>query len=164
VVAVSSDGIETEIFSYFEGETDASTLPPDPNGVAEDNLHIALRGLRGAPLEPGEIREVAFLPSAFHRRLRHQPLAWTTAEIERLTETEVAEVPAGEFEAIVYDVRVADGRMGRFHIEAAYPHRVVRWNWGSELGELTGSERMAYWQLNGIGGESHLEALGLGID
>jgi hypothetical protein len=158
------EAIESEIFSYFEGETGASTLTPEPDGVAEDNLFITLRGLRGAPLESGETREVAFLPSAFHRRLRHQPLEWTTAEIERLTETETAEVPAGEFEAIVYEIRVADGRTGRFHIEATYPHRIVRWDWGSELGELTGSERMAYWQLNGNGDELHLEALGLGGD
>ncbi|MBN1477549.1 hypothetical protein JXA47_12410 [Candidatus Sumerlaeota bacterium] len=155
------EGIESQIFSYFEGESGASTLTPEPDGVAEDNLFITLRGLRGAPLEPGETREVAFLPSAFQRRLWHQPLAWTTAEIERQVETEIAEVPAGEFETIVYEVRVADGRTGRFNVELEYPHRIVRWDWRSEIGELTGSERMAYWQLNGAGDESHLEALGL---
>ena len=47
-------------------------------------------------------------------------------------------------------------------MEAEYPHRIVRWELAPDVvGELTGSKRLAYWQLNGPGGESHLTDLGL---
>ena len=78
--------------SYFENESSERTLPGRTDGVLEDNLFIQLRGLRGDYLPPGGSREVAFLPSAFQRRLRHRPLAWTTAEIERLAEPETVTV------------------------------------------------------------------------
>jgi len=167
------DRVRGRLSSYFEGESAPLDLPARPGGVVEDSLFIQLRGLRGQPyLEPGRPRQVDFLPGAMTRRLRHQPLAWTTAEIERLADRERISVPAGDFDTIVYVVRVADGRLGRFHIEAAAPHRVVRWSWGTSLqtfappeagesGELTGSERLAYWQLHDNGDERHLEALGL---
>jgi len=92
------------------------------------------------------------------------PLAWTTATIERHDEPEPLEVPAGSFDTIVYDVTVADGRTGRFHIESDYPHRIVRYDWGDESAELLGSERMAYWRLHGEGDESRLEGMGLSVD
>ena len=70
----------------------------------------------------------------------------------------------------LYVVRVTGGREGHFHIEADYPHRIVKWAWSaaggvaaeaSESGELTGSQRVAYWKMNGNGGERWLEKLGL---
>jgi hypothetical protein len=33
------------------------------------------------------------------------------------------------FVAEVYEVRPADGRVGRFWIEQAHPRRIVRWQW-----------------------------------
>ena len=71
---------------------------------------------------------------------------------------------------MVYVVSVKGGREGRFHIEQQYPHRIIRWQWTSsgrgleearEHGELTGTVRVKYWNLNGNGDERHLEELGL---
>ena len=164
--------IEQRFFSYFEDESSTGTLPGRPDGVGGDDLFILLRGLRGAYLEPGQKRTVPFLAGAFARRLRHIPLAWGTAEIERLTGTREIEVPAGTFTVDVYVVRPDDGRVGTFFIEQPYPHRIVRWQWkatgtgrraseAAETGELTGTSRVEYWRLNSNGDERHLEQLGV---
>ena len=62
-------------------------------------------------------------------------------------------------------MRTENGREGRFHIEQQHPHRIVRWEWGpgraAESGELTGTVRVKYWQLNGNGDERYLDELGL---
>ncbi len=158
--------------SYFEGETAAGTLPAREGGLTEDSLYVVLRGLRGPFLEPGASVEVPFLPGAFHRRLNHRPIGWTTARIERAAAAEHVEVPAGSFSTIAYSVTTAEGRLGRFSIEEAYPHRIVRWSWGadrpvlrppdgSETGELTGTLRVSYWQLHENGDERYLKELGL---
>lgn len=160
--------------SYFEGESSASTLEAPRDGVAEDDLFILLRGLRGAYLKPGEKRRVSFLASSFYRRLAHQGLAWSSASIERPARTETVHVPAGTFVTDPYVVRTSDGREGRFHVEHDYPHRLVRWAWkadaakgqatwlgGTDSGELTGSARLEYWKLHDPGDEQYLEQLGL---
>ena len=51
-------------------------------------------------------------------------------------------------------------------IESAYPHRLLSWSWsrGAELldsAQLTGSQRMKYWELHGEGQESLKKQLGL---
>ncbi|MHC4101240.1 MAG: hypothetical protein ACYSW1_10230, partial [Planctomycetota bacterium] len=122
--------VTERFFSYFEGESVDHAVRRETDGVTEDNLFILLRGLRGPYLEPGARIEVPFLPGAFHRRLAHRQLAWTTAEIERRPGAESIEVPAGTFSTITYVVRTGDGREGRFHIEQQHPHRIVRWEWG----------------------------------
>jgi hypothetical protein len=147
--------------------------------VAEENLYVLLRGLRGDYLRPGERRRVHFLPGAFYRRLTHRPLIWSSALIERERATQPVAVPAGRFEAIVYVVKVDGGREGRFWIESAYPHRIIRWAWRStavptgkgwspaeatDSGELAGSARLPYWTLNHLGDEKYLKMLGLGTD
>jgi hypothetical protein len=165
--------------SYFEGESMPIRLPARPGGIPEDDLFIVLRGLRGDYLPPGRARSVPILPSPFHTRLTHRRAAWTTAEISRARDLEPVRVPAGSFRAILYTVRAAagragEGRTGRFWIEAAYPHRVLRWSWtaraeraegrladGTDEGELIRSTRLPYWRLNGEGGERYLSEMGL---
>ena len=160
--------------SYFEDESAARSLQWKKDGVAEDLLFVLLRGLRGDFLKPGETRTFPFLPGPFTSRLTHRPVAWTTATVERASRPERIQVPAGAFEADLMTVRVADGREGRFWIERAYPHRVLRWAWtpapnpggrmgsdGVDGGELTGSNRLPYWQLHGSGDERYLRELGL---
>ena len=168
-----ADRISERLFSYFEDETSESSIERKPDGIAEDNLFVLLRGLRGAFLPPNRTRSFPFLPSPFHNRMAHRAAGWTTAEIERLASPETIRVPAGSFATDVYVVRVAGGREGRFHIERAYPHRVVRWTWKGntgrtasrpgalETGELAGTARLQYWKLNGNGNESYLARLGL---
>jgi hypothetical protein len=157
--------VRQQLFSYFEGESSEDKLKRKPSGVTEDNLFIRLRSLRGPYLDPGETVQVPLLAGAFHRRLTHRPLEWTEAEIERRPETESVQVPAGTFTADLYVVRTNDGREGRFWIEQVHPHRIIRWVWGpgpaAETGELTGTVRVKYWQLNGNGDERYLDELGL---
>ncbi len=162
-----------QLFSYFQGESSTITVDGKAGGISEDNLFILLRGLRGDYLEPGQTRSVPFLPGAFHRRLTHSPISWQTAEIKRLAEPESVEVPAGKFSTFVYVVTTDDGRKGRFFIEDDYPHRIVSWTWeagssasrrgreASETGQLTGTARLKYWQLNDNGDERYLDRLGL---
>jgi len=162
--------------SYFEDESAQRRLQRMKEGIAEEELFIRLRGLRGEWLRPGERRTVPFLPAAFYRRLTHRPLQWTTASIERSGRDEVVTVPAGRFDASIYTVSTGDAREGLFHIERAYPHRVLRWEWkavgkpagrgwspseGLDAGVLTGSARLPYWRLHEVGDEKYLKLLGL---
>lgn len=177
-------GVSGVVHSYFEGESRAYRLPAKPRGIAEDDLFLLLRGLRGDYLPPGRTRSVHLVTSPFVSRLTHRPASWTIADIARARELQGVTVPAGAFRAIHYTVRVGDGRTGRFWIEAAYPHRVLKWSWtaaprgrgragggrpavtgggdGLDEGELIRSTRLPYWRLNGPGGERYLSEMGLG--
>jgi hypothetical protein len=115
---------------------------------------------------------VPFLTGSFWGRLAHRHPTWTRATIERPAGTELLEVPAGTFDTFRYRVAIDGGRTGQFWIESDYPHRIIRWEWraGSddaarieETGELTGSRRLRYWQLNGPGDERLLPELGLPV-
>lgn len=167
-------GVSGVVHSYFEGESRAYRLPAKPRGIAEDDLFVVLRGLRGDFLPPGRTRSVHLLTSPFVSRLTHRATAWTMADVARARELQRVSVPAGAFRAIHYTVRVEDGRTGRFWIEAPYPHRVLKWSWtaegrrggsrsgeGQDEGELLRSTRLPYWRLNGPEGERSLEEMGL---
>jgi len=159
---VYRDAIEGYAASYFEDESGAIVLDRPDGLVSEDNLFVLLRGLRGDYLAAGESRKVKLLPSLFFSRLAHRSLAVTDATITRAGAPESVTVPAGTFEASRYDVAIGD-RSGRFWIEAAYPHRIVRWELPPDAsGELTGSARLEYWRLNGEGDEKYLKEIGLG--
>ena len=161
--------------SYFEGESAEQTVEVPDRLMTEDALFVVLRGLRGPFLAPGEKRELPFLASPFVRRLAHRPLAVGKATIERRGDTESVTVPAGTFVADVFVVTPDDGREGRFWIERAAPHRVLRWAWtrtgsggagqaglgGTDAGELTGTSREPYWKEHDPGDEKLLERLGL---
>ena len=168
----SGSKLSQRLSSYFEGESAERTLDIPTGGVLEDELFILLRGLRAPYLSAGGGRTVPFLASPFYRRLAHRAAIWTTARIERLARPEIVVVPAGSFATDVYVVRPADGREGRFNVERSHPHRIVRWAWkpttaggrreGMDIAELTGTERLEYWRLNGPGHERYLGRLGLG--
>jgi len=174
---VDAHRITERVTSYFEDETSAREIDRPRNGITEDELFIALRGLRGDYLRAGERRSLTLLPGALYRRLTHRPLAWTTATIERLAKPQTVRVPAGTFVAHVYVVRIQGGREGRFEVEREYPHRIVRWAWtapqgrdpatgwsrpeGNDSGELAGTARLQYWKLHGEGDERYLNMLGL---
>jgi hypothetical protein len=162
--------------SYFEDESAERRVQEVKDGIAEEELLVRLRGLRGEWLRPGERRTVPFLPAAFLRRLTHRPLQWTTASIERSGRDEAVTVPAGRFDASTYKISTGDGREGLFHVERAYPHRMLKWEWsavgkptgrgwspseGLDAGALTGSARLPYWKLHEVGDEKYLKLLGL---
>ena len=165
-------GVRQWLRSYFEGESADRTLPAMKGGISGDQLFVLVRGLRGDYLKPREPRRVTLLPSAIDRRLGHRPLAWTGATITRSAAPERIRVPAGTFAANVYRVASGDQRVTTFWVEAAYPHRIVKWESGWGLGErrtnepresaeLLGSARLPYWQLHGNGEENYLKTLGL---
>lgn len=148
--------------SYFEGESGPINLERPGGGITEDELFIALRGLRKEFLAGGQSQTQPYLPGSFHSRLSHQKQQWTEATITRAKELAVVDVPAGKFTTIVYDLRIGDGRAGVFWIESEYPHRIVKWTLPPDvMGELTGTQRLAYWKLNAEGNEKYLDALGL---
>ena len=165
-----SDGLQEDLWSYFEDESRSRRLESPANGVVEDALFILLRGLKGDYLGPGDKRTVPFLSGMLEDRLRHGMLEWTTAEIERAVEPDAVHVPAGPLRnAALYVVRVAGGRTGRFWVEPDGRRRIVKWTWtgpgtdaeASEAGELAGTLREAYWKFNGPGNEKQLRRLGL---
>jgi hypothetical protein len=154
--------IRGSVASYFEGESGPVVLGRPKGGVTEDELFIALRGLRGDFLAAGEAHTVPYLPGCFHSRLSHRAPEWTQATIARMKELQTVTVPAGTFACILYDVRIADGRTGGFWIESEYPHRIVKWSLPPDVsGELTGTQRLEYWKLHGQGDEQYLYQLGL---
>lgn len=163
--------LHQRVASYFEGESLERTLEAPSGGIQEDQLFILLRGLDGPYLKPGETRSVPFLASPFYRRLAHRPAEWGAAKLTRRAAPDSVRVPAGSFAADVYDVQIPGGREGRFHIDRAYPHRVLRWEWraaahgprlgGTDLGELTGSTRLEYWRTHDPGDERYLTRIGL---
>jgi len=167
-----------KLSSYFEGESAMREDRRPKGGLLEEELFVRLRGLNGDYLAAGESRTVPMLLSAFRRRLTHQPLRCTEARIERLAAPRSVLVPAGRFKAIVYSVKIANGAEGVFLVEAAYPHRIIRWEWkqapgsgaaregawgsdSDDSGELAGSARLSYWKLHGEGEERYLARLGL---
>lgn len=169
---VNDHAIDETRHSYFEGESGARTIPRE-DGLLEDELYVRLRGLRGAFLEAGASLETRILTGPLMSRMRHQPGEWQPARIRRSNSPRPVTVPAGTFEADVYEVQLP-GRTGRFHIEREYPHRILRWSWqsgpadgpaeflgGDETGELTGSARLPYWRLNGPDGGRYRADLGL---
>lgn len=167
--------LEARYASYFEGESADHTVKVPEGLVTEDDLFVVLRGLRGAYLAPGAKRTVPFLASPFVRRLAHRSLAVGEATIARSEAPENLTVPAGTFASDVFVVATDDGREGRFWVESAAPHRVLRWAWkravavdggraglgGTDAGELTGSAREPYWKQHDPGDEELLEKLGL---
>lgn len=160
-----SGRIQGVFHSYFDGEADGTEdLEFPKDGVFEDSLPVLLRGWNGEYLKPGESRTVPFLPSLMWARLRHRPLAWTTATITRPAKPTPVVVPAGRFGANVYEVKVANGRTLTFAVEAEPPFRLVRQTGpdGEEL-VLKGSTRLAYWKLNGPGGQKYLKQLGMSV-
>jgi hypothetical protein len=153
------------LHSYFDGEADASdSLPLPQGGVFEDALPILLRGWKGAYLKAGESRSVPLLPSLLSSRLSHRKLAWGRATIRRSADTAVLDTPAGRFEVVTWTVGVEGGRTTTLAIEAKEPYRLVKRS--DDAGEelvLLGSSRLAYWKLNGPGGERYLKELGLRV-
>ena len=169
-VLFDKDAINETRFSYFEDESGTKLLERPRDGVAQDALFIWLRGLRGEFLPAGGRRTTPLLSGILESRLRHHPLEWSAATIDRAPQPVSVRVPAGNWEnAIYYEVKAEDGRMGRFWIEPDGDRRILKWSWSesgrgeaSESGELAGTRRTTYWKENGSGDEQLLRQLGLG--
>ena len=149
--------------SYFDGEADGTeklALPED--GVMEDALPILVREPAGAFVPAGGSKTVPFLPSLLRSRLEHKPLAWGKATISLEAEPRSVAVPAGRFEVRRWTLAPVGAPVITYDVEIAPPHRLIAWAGADgEKAELLGSDRLAYWQMNGPGGEQALKNLGL---
>jgi hypothetical protein len=140
-----------DVRSPYQDESGKKTLPRKPDGLIGDQLLVWMRGLRGAPIEPGATKTLPLVADAFERRMRHSDALWTTATIARDAANAPHEVPAGTFDAICYRIRTSDARVGEVWVEAASPHRILSWKWMRleellDSAELTGSVRTKYWE------------------
>ena len=151
--------------SYFDGEADGTDdLPLPADGVMEDAVPILVRGWLGDWLPRGGSKSVPFLPSLLRSRLDHRRLAWGRATVSRAASSSRLTVPAGAFEVETWTVAEEGGRTLTFFVETAVPFRLVKWTSSDgEEGALLGSKRLAYWQMNGPGGEKSLKDLGLRV-
>jgi hypothetical protein len=157
----SKDGLRHRSFSYFDGEGDTfRELEFPEGGIDFDRLFIAVRQLPEPLLERGATRELPLFDRLERSRFVHRQAAWRPGRIHRRAETASVEVPAGRFEVDVYEVGLA-GENYRFDVEAAFPHRLVRWTGpDGEKAELLGSMRSKYWQQHAEGDERLLKKLG----
>lgn len=149
--------------SYFDGEADqTATLAMPADAVSEDALLSWARGFAGPVVRPGGSVTAPLVRSLRESRLSHRPESVGRAVFARAAAAQTTRVPAGTFDCVVSTVRIEGGRTWTFFTETAAPNRVVRWSCSDgENAELLASDRLAYWQLNGPGGEAALAKLGL---
>ena len=151
------------LHSYFDGEADRGGEAEYPeDGVPEDMLWFWARGLAAPSLEAGESVEVRLLPALKRARVRHEHSSWTPATLSRAAATERVQAPAGVFEVERWTATTADGYERTFLVEAAEPHRIVRWESSEgEKADLIAGERMQYWRMNSAEHDDAVERLGL---
>ena len=154
-----------DVHSYFDGEADQSRRQPwRSDGLSEDAILLWARGLAAPFVKPGETREVSLLPSLLESRLQHASPAWKTATLSVAAAPQSVIVPAGTFDTEVRSVEIEDGRTWTIFVERAAPHRIIRWSViDGEEGQLVGSDRLAYWKMNGAEFASAVERLGLKV-
>lgn len=152
-----------QLHSYFDGEADQQrNLEWRRGGIAEDTLMFWARGL-GAPfLSAGEEKQAPLLASLMTARLAHQPVEWRSVRLSVAASTQTISVPAGTFQTEVRAAAIEGGRTWTFYVETSEPRRIIKWSVSDgEQGELLGSERLSYWQMNSAEFESAVDKLGL---
>ena len=159
----TSESLTWTAHSYFDGEADRTLdLDGPAEGVVLDSLPAIVRGLLGPVLERGESLKATALPTLVHGRLVHRTPSWTSLSLSRAPKTTSITVPAGSFTVDVYTSDVPGMYRTDWYVEAAWPHRIVKWETDhGEVAELLGSDRQSYWNQHGNGDEARLpEVLG----
>jgi len=158
-----SAAIRADAHSYFDGEGDQQRRLDYPAaGVSEDALLLWARGMAGPVLAPGETRVVPLLTALPTARETHAPLAWRKATLSRAPQPYRISVPAGTFDAELYQARIDGGPQYKFFVGTSGARRILQWE--SSTGEkavLLASDRLKYWELSGPGGKRALRRLGL---
>jgi hypothetical protein len=154
---------EYDVHSYFDGEADQRRQQAwRSDALAEDAVLLWARGLAAPFMNAGETREVSLLPSLMAARLEHAAPSWKSATLSVAAVPQSVTVPAGTFDTEVRSVEIRDGRTWTIFVERAAPHRIIRWSViDGEEGQLVGSDRLAYWKMNGSEFTSAVERLGL---
>ena len=153
-----------DLSSYFFGESlQEKPMPYPANGITEDQLPMVVRGMPQPVIEPGQSKQVQFLPSLERAALSHDELSWQHAMLSMDARTHTVAVPAGRFKAHRYTLTSSTGPNLEFFVETALPHRIVQYKADDgERWELKATKRMPYWELNNNGDERYLDELGLG--
>ena len=145
---------ESQVISYFESEGEHTESVETPSGTLyEDALFIQLRELDGQFANGGDWSG-SLVPRLWSNRRVHQPLRPTSAHITRAHQS-------GGIDR--FTVSYADV-VRTFDVEQSGQKRIVAWaaNDG-EHAEILNTARLPYWSLNGPGGESYREQLGLPV-
>lgn len=145
---------EEQLISYFtsEGEHTESVEAP-PGTLYEDALFIQLRELDG-PFAGGGDWSGSLVPRLWNARRAHVPLRPMAARITRARGG--AGIAIDRF-TLTYGVVVRT-----FDVEQDGSKRLVAWTVNDgERAEILRTARLPYWTLNGPGGESYREQLGL---
>ncbi len=149
--------------SYFDRQADQlRNIPARPGGFHEDAIWLWARGMAAPFLQPGESVQKPMLPSFFQVRGNAGALSWQDVTLERSIEQERLITALGPLQAERWSVR--DGATTRWTIwvEAGLPHRILRWEGATgESGAILRSERLKYWEMNGLEGQKTLSRLGL---
>lgn len=148
--------------SYYQGEADRrGSIRYPSDGLAEDALLMWARGLCEPRIAAGQVRETPVLAALQVIRLRHEPLEWVTARLERSAEFSRVEVPAGSFDAQLCTA-ILPTRTWRIWVEPRPPRRVLQWECSDGTrGQLLGSERMKYWEMSGPNFDDAVRRIGL---
>ncbi|MDZ4804591.1 MAG: hypothetical protein SGI90_07010 [Candidatus Eisenbacteria bacterium] len=148
--------------SYFDGEADESAQVDGAEIFSEDALPLWARGLAGPRVVAGKPVTVSMLMSLKAARLGHVKPVLLSAILSEEPGYWPSRVPGGTFTIRTRTAELSDGRSWTFEVEAAEPHRLIRWTGSNgEVGRWLGGDRLAYWQLNEPGGEAMLSRLGL---
>jgi hypothetical protein len=161
---VGEGGLRHRGFSYFDGEGDSDRrldIPPD--AIHFERLFIAVRQIPEPLVGRGEARDLPIYGRLERSRFEHRPATYQPGRVARREALASVSVPAGRFEVDVYEVQIGDATY-RFDVEAAFPHRLVRWTGpDGEVAELTGSARRRYWRDHAEGDEKLRRELGLSV-
>jgi len=149
--------------SYFDGEADqARTLQVPDDALSADALLAWARGLAAPAVAPGAHRDVTLVMSLRTSRLLHQPVETLRATLSRDRATEKITVPAGAIEVQKCRVEIASGATWTIFVEAAEPHRIIRWETSDgEKASLLASDRLEYWKMHAEKDQPSLGLLGL---
>ena len=143
-----SDTYKRSLYSYFESEgTKHESIPHHGKVETEDNLWLMIRELQGPILRSGESRTLTLLPSLWLRRKTHENVTTKKATLTK-GEPERIQTKLGSFRSVPFEWTAEQGAT-KVWVEAAYPHRILKWNErDGSAGEIMASRREPYWKLN----------------
>lgn len=153
--------------TYFDADdAEANDQPPAtrklPAGtVYGDALPVLVRGLTGDGLQPGQARTAPYLPRQIDVRFAHVEPTLGSVALRRAAAPSAFHSGIGDTAADTYTAAVEGGVTFTFHVEAAWPHRLLGWEGtDGESAVLRGVDRMPYWALNHPGDEAAAARIG----
>ena len=154
--------IQRMAHSYFEGEGEQDTTwryPAEP--VVLDALPLTLRADRERILDPSGSRDVMWLARRVEARLTHERARWRSGQLTR-HDDRVERTVGDETVTCEAWTLTAEEASITWWIEESMPHRLIGWQTSTgESAQLITTQRMAYWEAQGIADEPMRRGLGL---